>query len=408
VNIRIRLLHASFGLGVAAAFVLGGGSICFAAPPAPAPATANSAPAAAGTDETPGAAAIDAARKQVALGKLDEAIRDLSKYVAEHPHEIEPAKYLGDLYFRATDLSSAERVYKSVLEMNPNERETHNRLGGIYAAQDRVPEAIDQFTESLPAASMAYSALIELHRKHGDLNSFVEFRKNLADGNTQDFAGQYNIGRIYDAMHNSTAAAFYLERAMWLQPRDCITLAALGSVYLDLKEQGRALEVLNRCISESHDDYASLVNRGDVYIAQSRYDLARIDFEHANRVNTEGPEAIVDLGYLEDLAGRWRQATELYLKALSINPLMREAYTNLGYDYNQHQLYALAEAAFLKGLSISPSDGRLHYLLGSTYADQGKKALALAEFQRAVGSPEDDVSKAASRELAALERGTSQ
>ena len=395
-----RLFHASIGLVFATGLTIAGGAHALAAAP---PATAQASQAGA-PSVSAGSEAVDAARKLVALGKLDDAIRSLAKYVAEHSREIEPAKYLGDLYFRAADLASAERVYKSVLSVEPKDRETHNRLGGIYAAQDRVSEAIDQFTQSLPASSMAYGQLIELHRRQGDLPDFVQFRKDKADASTLDFVAQYNMGRIYDALRKYAEAAFYLERALWLNSRDCVTLASLGSVYLDLGQSGHALDMLDRCLRTNGDDYAALVNRGDVYIAQGRYDLARADFDHANRVNAEGPEALVDLGYLEDLAGRWHAATELYLRALAIDPLMREAYTDLGYDYDQHQLYALAEAAFLKGLSIAASDGRLHFLLAQTYADQGKRSLALAEYQRALAGNEEDVSRAASRELATLQR----
>ena len=118
----------------------------------------------------------------------------------------------------------------------------------------------------------------------------------------------------------------------------------------------------------------------------------------------DGPEALVDLGYLEDVSQRWRPAIAYYLQALQIDPLMREAYVDLGYDYDEHQLYALAEASFLKGLSIAPNDGRLHYLLGVTYADQGKVELAMQEYQRAAKSDENDVAKAATRELASLHK----
>ncbi|MEO6989923.1 MAG: hypothetical protein ABI346_00120, partial [Candidatus Baltobacteraceae bacterium] len=79
-------------------------------------------------------------------------------------------------------------------------------------------------------------------------------------------------------------------------------------------------------------------------------------------------------------------------------------YIDLGYDYDQHQLYALAEASFLKGISIAPNEGRLHYLLGVTYADQGKISLAAMEYRRAATSDEIDVARAASRELASLQK----
>jgi len=353
---------------------------------------------------SPATVVIDQARKEVADGKLDDAIHLLSQYVAEHPQDVDPAKYLGDLYYRQADLKKAETIYKHVLDITPKDRETHNRLGGIYAAEDRVNDAIDQFTLSLPAAWNAYGQLVELHKRRGDLVEFINSSKEHADTFPLDYVAQYNMGRIFDAQRNFHDAAFYLQRALGLAPNDCATMSALGSVYLDLGDTRHSLETLNHCLSRQPDDYSALVNRGDAFIELAQYDLARADLQHANNVHPDGPEALVDIGYLEDTSHNWRSAVSYYLRALAIDPLMREGYTDLGYDYNEHQLYALAEASYLKGLSITPWDGRLHYLLAVTYADQGKRTLALAEYQRAAQSDEEAVARAASRDLATLQR----
>jgi tetratricopeptide (TPR) repeat protein len=388
-----RLLQASIA-GVAIALVYGGSQT---------PARAAD-PSASASASAPAVAAVDAARKLVAQGKLDEAVGMLSKYVDAHPKELDAARYLGDLYYRQADLASAERIFRDVLKAAPRDRETHNRLGGIYAAEDRVTEAINEFTASLPTASNAYGQLVELHRRRGDLYNFVAESKDLADGRPLDFVAQYNIGKIYDAERQFRDAALYLERALILAPSECNVLSALGSVYIDLGNSRRSFEYLNRCLNREPDDYASLVNRGDLYIELAQYDKARADLEHAHNARPDGPEALVDIGYLEDVAHNWHAAAADYLRALAIDPLMREAYTNLGYDYDEHQLYALAEAAYIKGLTISPNDGRLHYLLGVAYADQGKRSLAVAEYQRAALSDEADVARAASRELAIMQR----
>jgi tetratricopeptide (TPR) repeat protein len=389
-----RLLHAPI-VGLAIVLAYGGGAL---------PVRAADQPASA-DEVASGPAAVEAARKLVAQGKLDDAVKALSKFVDAHPKQLDAARYLGDLYYRKADLASAERVFRDVLKAAPNDRETHNRLGGIYAAEDRVTEAINEFTASLPTASNAYSQLVELHRRRGDLYNFVAEAKDLADGRPLDFVAQYNIGKIYDAERQFRDAALYLERALVLAPSECNVLSALGSVYIDLGNSRRSFEYLNRCLNREPDDYASLVNRGDLYIELAQYEKARADLEHANHARPDGSEALVDIGYLEDVAHNWHAAIGDYLKALALDPLMREAYTNLGYDYNEHQLYALAEASYIKGLSIAPNDGRLHYLLAVVYADQGKRSLALAEYQRAALSDEADVARAASRELAILQRG---
>jgi len=346
--------------------------------------------------------AIEAARKLVAAGQLDAAVKALATYVAAHPREIEPARYLGDLYFRQSDIATAERTYLAILKIAPGDRETLNRLGGIYAAQDRITEAIDAFQRSLPSMG-AYERLVDLHRRRGDLANFENEYRRQAELRPSEAGPQYALGTVLRAEHRPLDAISYLQRALDIQPRSCQSLSELGSAYLDINKVSLAIGTLQRCLVVEPDNYSALVNIGDAYIDAGQIATARDSLEHANRVRSDGFEALVDIGYLEDLAGRWQSAVQYYLRAIAVDPLARDAYVNLGYDYDEHRLYALAEAAFLKGLSVAPFDGRLHYLLGVTYAEQGKRDLAKAEYVRARDSDEPEVARAANRDLALMQ-----
>ncbi len=347
------------------------------------------------------AGAVEQARKRVSSGDLDGAVKELALYVAAHPREIEPARYLADLYYRQSDFVSAERTLLAILTYAPKDRETHNRLGGIYAAQDKVAAAIDEFQKSLPSSG-AFERLVELHRRRGDLAAFTERYRLEALARPSDAGAQFNYGKILVALRKPLEGSDYLQRALAIDGRSCQALSELGAAYLDLGQRAKALAVLQRCLYFEPANYAALVNLGIVYIEQGLIAKARDAFEQAARSRPDGPEALVDIGYLEDLQGRWQSAIQYYLKALALDPLSRDAYVNLGYDYDDHRLYQLAEAAFIKGLSISPNDGRLHYLLGVTYAEQGKTKLARGEYEQAKSSDEPDVVTAATRDLLLL------
>jgi tetratricopeptide (TPR) repeat protein len=349
------------------------------------------------------ALAVSDARKTVADGHLDLAIKALAIYVAGHPREIEPARYLGDLYYRQSDLAAAERTFLSILRFAPDDKETHNRLGGVYAAQDRVADAIEQFQESIPSAG-AYPHLVELHARRGDLGTWEADLRLDATAKPFDAAAQFAVGQVLRYERKPLEALGYLQRALDLSPRACEILSELGSTYLDLARNQDAVTVLQRCLASSSDNYPALVNLGDAYVALGSIDKARELFERANTVRPDGAEALIDLGYVQDTEHGWDAAVKLYLRALALDPLARDGYVDLGCDYRDHHLYALAEAAFIKGLSVSPGDGRLHYLLGTTYAEQGKSALARDEYKAALSSNEPDVAWAAGRELASLQR----
>ncbi|MBV8601959.1 MAG: tetratricopeptide repeat protein [Candidatus Eremiobacteraeota bacterium] len=355
--------------------------------------------------ETP-AQMMDRLRAQAVNGNLDGAISELSSFVRAHPDLIEPARLLGDFYYRKPDMVAAERVYKSIVARYPSDRETWNRLGGIYAAQDRVDEAIAAFDKSIPEPS-AYPNLVELHRRRGDLPAFQRQIAADAERNPTDQRTLLTYGNVLRALHKYDDAIAVFKRALDLSPYRCPALNDLANGYLDIGRVGDALPLLERCLNLEPNAYFALVNIGEANIELGRYEKARPYLERAIKVRVDRPEAYVDIGYLEDVAHRWKSAVEFYQKAISADPLWRDAYIDLGYDYNEQKLYALAEAAFLKGLSVSPRDGRLSYMLGVTYNEQGKVALAKQQYRRAIDvSDEDIVVRAARRELAQLENQT--
>lgn len=342
---------------------------------------------------------MDRVRAEALNGRIDAAISELSDFVRAHPDLVEPARLLGDLYYRKPDVNAAEHVYKQIIARFPDDRQTWNRLGGVYAVEDRIDDAIMAFNRSIPEPS-AYPNLVILHQRRGDLAAFEQQVASEAHGNPSDELTLLNYGNVLRAVHKDADAIPVFQRALSLESsiNKCAALNDLANVYLDMKRPDDAIPLLGRCLDVAPDTYFALVNIGVANIYKQRFDDARSYLNHALRSKSDRPEVYVDLGYLEDVAGRWKSAVGYYQKALSVDPFARDAYVNLGYDYNEKKLYALAEAAFLKGLSISPGDGRLSYLLGQTYSEQGKVDLAKRQYQNATGDANDEVVIEAARQ----------
>jgi tetratricopeptide (TPR) repeat protein len=383
----------------AAAFVIAASVACAAPAAAQSAPNSSAAPPATASPANAPVSAVDAARARVAAGDLAGAIGALSAYATAHPEDAAAARYLGDLYYRKSDFGAAERAYLAALRVTPNDRQTHDRLGVIYASEDRVHEAIQQFQASLPDAA-AYDSLVELHRRLGDLASFEGQYAFAAIQNPLDSGALFALGVVLHAERKTASAIGYLERAHALSRDSCPIETELGSAYLDVGATDAAIGVFKDCLHRSPNDYAALVNLSDAYDPVVAEKQVRDLLEHASAIAPDRPEALVDLGYLQDAGGRWHDAVAYYLKAMDVDPLWRDAYVDLGFDYEQHQMFDPAQAVLLKGLSVSPKDGRLHFLLGMAYLQQDKRDLARSEFRSAQGSDEPDVAREATRRLA--------
>jgi tetratricopeptide (TPR) repeat protein len=386
-------------LAVAGVLVAGLAAPARADAPSSAMPAATSATAAALIDPV---VVLDAARARVAAGDTAGAIAGLVPYVAAHPEDLAAGRLLGDLYFRIPDYRRAEAAWRSVLAVAPADRETHSRLGSLYAAEDRVNAAIDEFQKSLPTRS-GYLGLIAAHKQAGDLPQYLSKLESAATATPLDPSVWAELGQVRWALHQLPEAFEAFSRELAIRNGSCAARVDIANVLVDMHRPDEAIENLKFCIDRVDASYyPAVVNLGEAYLEKGDYASARPILDRALKLRPEGTEALVDIGYVYDEEGDWKTAIAYYNRAIRADPMRPEAYIDLGYDYNAHRFYPLAEAAFIKGISVAADDGRLHYLLAVTYNLQGKIPLAREEYHEALTSGEPDVARAARAELALL------
>ncbi len=344
------------------------------------------------------------ARQKVAAGDMIGAIRGLEIYLAAHPGEVEPQRLLGDLYYRNGQLGKAEDAYRQILVRFPFDKETHNRLGTVYATENRVDMAIAEFNASLPGTE-SVADLVQLHAIKGDLATFIAADEKRAKDYPTDGPAQTELGEAYATMHRLNDAARYFQRGLDNAPSDLTALNGLGLVLLEQSAYDGAITEFKRCLAIAPDSYTCTDNLGAAQLQKGDYIAARATLDIAHAIAPERAETLVNYGYLADVDGDWKGAVAWYVKALALSPYERSAYFNLGLDYDTHRLYDQAEAVLLKGIAIHPMDGPMHAVLGQTYQDSGKLDLALEQFRLAAASLDPSIESLARERFAALNNG---
>jgi tetratricopeptide (TPR) repeat protein len=367
----------------------------------PAFGAASSSPAAGAEASQTDPAVLDAARAKVAAGDTKGAIDGLAPYVAAHPTDAAAGRLLGDLYFRVPDYAKAEKIWKALVAARPDDRETHSRLGALYAVQDRVGDAISEFQLSLPNHS-GYVGLVMMHKRNGDLGQYLAQLESQTAQHPFDVAAWDELGQAQLALRRFDLAYTAFTHVVGLRPMSCGARVDIANALVDLGRVDQAITHLQACLATDANDYPANVNLGEAYLEKAQYDTAQPYLARALALRPEGPEALINMGYLFDAHGDWKTAITYYNRAIRSDPMKPEAYIDLGFDYNQHRLFPLAEAAYLKGISVAADDGRLHYMLAVTYNVQGKISLARDQYQHALTSEEPVVVQLAKAELALL------
>jgi tetratricopeptide (TPR) repeat protein len=351
---------------------------------------------AAAADVPPAPSALDLARTQAAAGDLGP----LQAFVNANSGNRDATRLLADDEAIAGRLDDAEALYHALLRTSAGDKTTHDHLGRLYAARDRLDDAIAEFEASLPDV-VAYSDLVQLHRRRGDLAAFVESYRNKAYSAPFDASVQFGYGVILLRIHQPQEGLARLTTASYLSPRTCAILDELGNAQLDLGRNTEAIASFESCLRLEPNDYPALVDESVARIDDTPK-LARNELDRAVSLRPNRPEAYVDLGYIEDAADHSQAAADFYDRALALDPYFRDAYVNLGYNYFANGRLQLAEETFLRGLSVSHEDGRIEYLLGETLAKRGKTNLAGQAYRIATSSDEPDVAEAAKAKLSTI------
>jgi tetratricopeptide (TPR) repeat protein len=346
--------------------------------------------------------AIQAARAKIAAGDLEGAIDGLQTYVVSHPNEISPMRFLGDLYYRAGKFTKAEFIYQTMIAKDPKDKESHNRLGVVYATENRIDDAIGEFNAALPGTD-SVGDLVAMHARKGDLPAYQSQMERVADQYPSDADIQAELGQVYATMHESDRAMPFFKRALDDDPNSLTAINGLGLAYLDQRDYADAAEYFRRCLSLDPTNYSCNDNLAADLLEARKLTEAQPVLDRAYHLAPERPEALINYGYLSDMYGDWKKAVTYYVRAIAVGPYTPEAYVNLGIDYETNALYPLAQSALLKGVAAVPQDGRIRFLLGRAYAEQGQTQLAIKEFAAAEHSFDPSIAHIAQQESAKLE-----
>jgi len=345
--------------------------------------------------------AIRRAREHIAAGDLSAAVKELETYVAAHPDESQPLRFLGDLYYRQGKFDKAEAVYQILLRSNPKDKETHNRLGVVYATENRVDDAIVQFNAALPGTD-SVKDLVAMHLRKGDLPMYRSEMEALARSQPTSADIQAEVGQIYTVLHQPGYAMMYYMRALDSDPSSLTAINGLGLAYLDTHSYREAERQFKHCLQIDITNYTCENNLGATYLQMQQFDTATPVLARAHQMEPERPEALVNFGYLADARNDWKRAVNYYVQATVVGPYLPEAYVDLGIDYEHNGLYPLAQSALLKGAAAAPQDGRIRYLLAVAYAEQGQRPLAIEQLKIAEQSLDPEVAHIAQEEQSKL------
>jgi tetratricopeptide (TPR) repeat protein len=236
-------------------------------------------------------------------------------------------------HHQAGRLQEAERIYRLILEQQP-EHPDALRLLGVVALQvgryDAAVELLQQVLSLAPNSAEASSDLGLALQGQGKIEE-AQAAHAKAIALKPEYPEAYNnMGLALQAGGRFDEAIAAYKKALELKPIFPLALNNLGTAFQAYGKPQEAVSAHQAAISQAPNYPEAHYNLGLAYQEQRNFKDAAAAYEQAIVQNGNYVQAHNNLGIVLHHQGDYEAAIERYHQALAINPQHAEAWNNLG------------------------------------------------------------------------------
>ncbi|UKO96474.1 serine protease [Nostoc sp. UHCC 0870] len=299
---------------------------------------------------------------------------------------------LGNALRRQRKLDAALAAHQKALQLNPNDAEAYAGIGNVLNAQGKPEEALAQHKKALqinPNLATAYNGLGNSLYNQNKLDQAIAAYEKAIQLNPNYAKAYNNLGNALYNQNKLDQAIAAFQKAIQLNPNDATAYYNLGNTLYDQNKLDQAIAAYQKAI-QLNPNYADAYNNLGIALRnQNKLDQAIAAYEKAIQLNPNFAIAYNNLGNTLYDQNKLDQAIAAYEKAIQLNPNYADAYNNLGIALRNQNKLDQAIAAYEKAIQLNPNNADAYYALGYTLSEQNKLDQAIAAYQKALTLPED-------------------
>lgn len=234
-----------------------------------------------------------------------------------------------DHWIRVPATASAKNKVKQFagiycINNNQSDNETKGKAYiGYFEKFSGERSSVDSAMKYLQASQPSVNntdALIHLWYVKGDYASIIKSAASL------DLAAQtsawlcYRVGRAYFNNNNFNLAEGWYKKAVELAPENLDFINALGTLYANLEQTEKAMQVLNNSLAKNPKQSEPLTNIGFLYAKQQQFDKALDYYDRALALDPDMEQTLLNKAAVLNIMGRKKEARTLLQRILKLNP----------------------------------------------------------------------------------------
>jgi len=296
---------------------------------------------------------IEQALQEHLAGNLQKAEKMYRKVLECEPDNADAIHFLGVLAHQMGNHDLAVALIKKALSIKPKYLEAYVNLGIVLSKLGRFDEAISAYQNILsinPDSEDALFNLANIYQQTGNIGEAIRGYERLLSKNPHHIKSLYNKGIILNEMGNYEEAILCYQKVADIQPN-----------YID-----------------------AINNLGNIYLRQSQHDKAIICYEKILSLQPEHLDANNNLGSALKEQGLLSKAIECFNKVLALEPHHADAYYNLGTVLKEQGKIDNAIANFKKALENKPNNSDAANNLANSLLYQGHLDEAIDWYKQAI------------------------
>ena len=247
----------------------------------------------------------------------------------------------------------------------------------LSGLEDRVARSVIARLNVTPNPQVILAAEVRAPTMESAYEPYLEGR-----GYMQDLFKEESIGKAI--------AAF--QRSITLDQKYALAYAGLGEAYWrkfqlskDSQWVGQATTACQQAVDLDRTLASGHACLGRVYVGRGKYEDAVEQFRQAVNLEPISDEHFTGLATAYENLGRLDEAEKAYLQAIKLRPYYSVGYDSVGLFYLLSAArYKEAEEMFRKAVAVAPEDFRGYGNLGSALTLQGRYREAIASLERSV------------------------
>jgi len=326
---------------------------------------------------------VELLRTYIALGRMDEAIREGESAIREIPGNPGIMSILAEAYFYRGDYANALTMFDEVIKLDPGNAEAVMYLAMLELEKkpQRAVELYKQYLASNPEDVEVLQKLVDAYRRVGKVEELLSVCDRILEltnmPNILEFvfltrAEVYEKTKQWDKSVESYVNAIMLGERYGSAVNE-VVYAKLGVLYYDLKKREDAKAVFEKLLAHAPENKYALTYLALLAEEEKKIDIAAGYFEKLVRsTKNADPKNVFHLAYLYGRLGKNNQAVEMLREAVRLDPNSPDYHYFLGVGYIDEKKLSAAEHELRRAVELQPEYHEAYFRLGVVY-DQQKK-----------------------------------